>query len=128
IQPTTSFLKHEENNFVDFYTERNIPKVLSREGPKAAKADVNGDGLEDLFIGGTPNHPGQLYLQNANGSFTLKEEKIFNQFLSFEDACSVFLDYDHDGDMDLLVCPGGNQYPIASRELQFRLFKNDGKG
>jgi len=69
-----------------------------------------------------------LYLQNANGTFTFKEEKVFNQFLSFEDACSVFLDYDHDGDMDLLVCPGGNQYSTNSRELQLRLFKNDGKG
>jgi hypothetical protein len=124
----TSFDKHTENDVIDFYVERNIPRMLSREGPKAAVGDVNGDGLEDVFIGGTPNHPGQLYLQNANGTFTKKEQKAFQQFLSFEDVAVSLLDYDHDGDLDLLICPGGNNNEINSRELQLRLFKNDGKG
>src|ERR1051326_1685444 len=61
--------KHVEDDYVDFFYERNIPRMLSREGPKAAVGDVNGDGLQDIFIGGTAGHPGQLYLQNANGRF-----------------------------------------------------------
>jgi len=124
----TSFEKHEEKEVIDFYTERNIPRMLSREGPKAAVGDVNGDGLEDVFIGGTPGHPGQIYLQNANGTFTKKEQKAFRQFTDFEDVAVTFFDCDHDGDLDLLVCPGGNNNDINSREMQLRLFKNDGKG
>ena len=127
-QIKSSFDKHEENEVIDFYTERNIPRMLSREGPKAAVGDVNGDGLEDVFIGGTPGHIGQLYLQNADGSFTKKEEKAFQQFASFEDVAVIMFDCDHDGDLDLLVCPGGNNNDINTRELQLRLFKNDGKG
>src|SRR5215471_1490950 len=78
------FEKHQENDVTDFYTERNIPRMLSREGPKAAVGDVNGDGFDDVFIGGTPGHPGQLYLQTASGVFIKKEESVFQQFTDFE--------------------------------------------
>src|SRR5207244_3440532 len=70
LPAATSFEKHEEDDYVDFYYERNIPRMLSREGPKAAVGDVDGDGREDVFIGGTLGHPGQLYLQNQGGRFT----------------------------------------------------------
>jgi hypothetical protein len=127
-QLQANFDKHQENDVVDFYGERNIPRMLSREGPKAAVGDVNGDGLEDVFIGGTPGHPGQLYLQSEDGKFAKKEEKIFQQFIDFEDVAVLLFDCDRDGDLDLLVCPGGNSEPPNSRQLQLRLFKNDGKG
>ncbi|MFI5187596.1 MAG: VCBS repeat-containing protein [Chitinophagales bacterium] len=123
-----NFEKHVEDDYVDFYYERNIPKMLSREGPKAATGDVNGDGLEDVFIVGTNGHAGQLYLQKADGSFVKKEEKIFQQFMDFEDVAVLLFDCDNDGDLDLLVCPGGNNAPVGSRQMQLRLFKNDGKG
>src|SRR5689334_924764 len=122
------FDKHEENDVIDFYTERNIPRILSKEGPKAAVGDVNADGLDDIFIGGTPGHPGQLYIQTADGKFIKKEEKEFQQFSDFEDVAVLFFDCDHDGDLDLLICPGGNNVAPNSRQLQLRLFKNDGKG
>ncbi len=123
-----NFEKHTEDDYVDFYYERNIPKMLSREGPKATVGDVNGDGLEDIYIGGTVGHPGQLYIQKADGSFVKKVEKAFDQFVDFEDVAVLFFDCDKDGDLDLLVCPGGNDVPAESRQMQFRLFKNDGKG
>jgi hypothetical protein len=124
----TVFDRHREDDNIDFYYERNLPKMISREGPKAAVADVNNDGLEDIYIGGTAAHPGQLYLQKKDGSFEKKPQKTFEQYHDFEDVAVLFFDYDHDGDMDLLVCPGGNNNKPDSRQMQLRLFKNDGKG
>lgn len=123
-----NFDKHEENDVIDFYSERNIPRLLSKEGPRAAVGDVNSDGLDDVFIGGTPGHPGQLYIQTSDGKFVKKEEKEFQRFSDFEDVAVLLFDCDHDGDLDLLICPGGNNASPGSRELQLRLFKNDGKG
>ncbi len=128
VRMKNDFEKHVEDDYVDFFYEKNIPQMLSREGPKAAVADVDNDGLEDVFIGGTKGHAGQLYLQKPNGGFVKKDQKAFQQFLDFEDVAVLFFDCDKDGDPDLLICPGGNNSPINSRELQFRLFKNDGGG
>ena len=123
-----NFDKHKEDDYIDFYYERNLPEILSKEGPKAAVGDVNGDGLQDVYIGGAAGQPGQLYLQNSSGAFVKKQEKIFEDFADFEDEGVLFFDCDNDGDLDLLVCPGGNNFPAISKQMQLRLYKNDGKG
>jgi hypothetical protein len=122
------FDKHEEDNNIDFYYEHNVPKMLSREGPKAAVGDVNGDGLDDIYIGGTSVHAGQLYLQTKDGRFEKKDEPGFKPFNDFEDEAVLFFDADNDGDLDLFVGPGGNSNPPFTRQMQNRLFKNDGHG
>ena len=119
--------KHIENDFVDFYAERNIPEMLSREGPRIAIADVNGDGQEDVFIGGGKGQAGQLLLQSG-GVFKPSVQGVFQQFAAFEDVATLFFDADGDGDMDLYVGAGGNELPPNSREMQHRLYINDGKG
>ena len=124
----STFDKHKEDNYNDYYYERNIPEILSKEGPKAAVGDVNGDGLPDVYIGGAAGQAGQLYLQTKSGAFIKKPEKIFDEYADFEDAAVLFFDCDNDGDLDLLVCPGGNSFPEISKEMQIRLYKNDGKG
>jgi enediyne biosynthesis protein E4 len=124
----TSFEKNIDDDFTDFYREKGIPKMFSHEGPKAAAADVNGDGLDDIYIGGTVSKPGQLYLQHSSGVFIKKDEPAFKQFTGFVDGAVLFFDCDKDGDNDLLLCSGGNAAMPASRELQHRLFINDGKG
>ncbi|HUP12883.1 MAG TPA: VCBS repeat-containing protein, partial [Niastella sp.] len=123
-----AFEKHEEDDYVDFYYERNIPEILSREGPKVATADVNRDGFTDMYIGGTKGHPGQLYLQQKSGGFIKKAVPVFLQFKDIEDEAVLFFDCDKDGDDDLFVGAGGNSTPPYSREMQCRLLKNDGKG
>ena len=122
-----NFEKHTEDDFVDYYNERNLPELLSQEGPHIAKADVNGDGLEDIYIGGAKGQAGQLYLQTATG-FAKKEEPVFKQFAEFEDVAVTFFDCDKDGDFDLFIGAGGNNAKPNERELQHRLYKNDGKG
>ena len=128
LQPVaTQMEKHKEDDYVDFYYERNLPEMLSREGPKIAKGDVNGDGLEDIYIGGAKGQPGQLYLQTATG-FVRKQEPVFKQYADFEDVAVLFFDCDGDGDLDLFIGSGGNNVRPPGRELQHRLYKNDGKG
>ena len=122
-----NFEKHTEDDHVDFYAERIIPRILSQEGPKAATADLNGDGLADLFIGGANNKGSQIYLQTSNGDFKPKPQTAFNAFTSYEDVAAVFFDADKDGDIDLLVGSGGNNRLSNRGELNHRLFLNDGK-
>jgi hypothetical protein len=120
--------KHSEDDYIDFYYERNLPEMLSREGPKIAKGDVNGDGLEDVFIGGAKGQAGQLYLQQKGKGLVKREEEGFKTYADFEDVAVLFFDADKDGDLDLFVGAGGNNVHPNSRELQHRLYKNDGKG
>ena len=119
--------KHTEDDYTDFYYERNLPEILSKEGPQIGKADVNNDGLDDVYIGGAKGQAGQLYLQTTNG-FIRKDQKIFDQFSDLEDVAVLFFDSDGDKDMDLFIGAGGNNVPPRSRLLQHRLYKNDGKG
>jgi hypothetical protein len=124
----TGFEKNADDDYTDFYREKGIPQMLSHEGPRAAVEDVNADGLQDIYIGGTVTKPGQLYLQNAAGNFIKKDEPGFNLFTGFVDGAVLFFDCDNDGDKDLLLCSGGNAAMASGREMQHRLFINDGKG
>lgn len=124
---STVFDKHKEDEYVDFYAERNIPVMLSREGPCADTADINNDGLTDIFIGGATGQPGQLYLQTTTG-FIKSKVIAFETDKDFEDIAACFFDADGDGDKDLFVGAGGNVQPIGSKLLQHRLYLNDSKG
>ena len=122
------FDKHTEDDYIDFYYERNLPEQLSKEGPKIATADVNRDGLQDMYIGGAKSQAGQLYLQTKAGSFIKNDQPVFKQYADLEDVALLFFDADKDGDADLFIGAGGNNSEANTREIQHRLYKNDGKG
>ncbi len=117
-----------ENDFIDFKREPLIPYKCSRKGPYFTKADVNGDGLEDIFIGGAAGFEAKLMLQNAAGMFTEKKHATFAADKNYEDMNALFFDADGDGDMDLYVVSGGAEFPAGSTLYQDRLYINDGKG
>ncbi|MEP7108268.1 MAG: VCBS repeat-containing protein [Ferruginibacter sp.] len=119
---------HKENEFVDFDRDKLIFHMLSTEGPRMAKGDVNGDGLEDLYICGAKDQPGALYLQSGNGRFKRSNEKLLERDKGSEDTDCLLFDADGDGDKDLFVCSGGNEFSANSTELISRLYFNDGKG
>ena len=119
---------HHENEFVDFDREPLLPKMLSTEGPYMAVGDVNGDGLDDAFIGGAKEQAGAILIQRPDGSFRRSSEAVLEADAISEDLGAVFFDADGDGDLDLYVVSGGSEFSEDSPALQDRLYLNDGKG
>jgi hypothetical protein len=105
-----------------------MPVMLSQVSPKMAKADVNRDGLEDLFIGSSQGQSSQLFLQTKNG-FALLQQSCFLNDSNSVTASVIFFDADNDGDLDIYCASGGyNDFTENDERLQDRLFINDGKG
>ena len=119
---------HHENEFTDFDRERLLPKMVSMEGPFMAVADVNGDGLDDAYIGGAKDQAGQLLVQRADGGFVSTNQEVFAQDRISEDAGAAFFDANGDGYRDLYVVSGGNEFSDMAPALQDRLYLNDGRG
>ena len=128
VSESAAFDKHTEDDYIDFYYERGIPMMLSKEGPRCTTGDVNGDGLDDIYICGATGQPSQLYMQTPAGKFEKKEERIFTLFADVEDVTALFFDCDKDGDLDLITGTGGNNQQPNSPAIQNHLMLNDGKG
>ncbi len=122
-----ALVAHQENNYNDFDHEGLIYKLLSQEGPSLAIADVNGDGNEDIYIGGAKGLSGTLYSHQGNGKITATSQVAFEEDAKFEDTAAAFFDADADGDMDLMIGSGGNEVGDA-RSYRPRLYLNNGEG
>ena len=119
---------HAENDFDEYTEEILLPHNVSQNGPFTASADVNGDGLDDLFIGGAVEQSGVLYLQNENGKFIKNELQPWQKHRSSEDLGCLFMDVDGDSDFDLYIASGGSEYKNGNPLLKDRLYINDGNG
>ncbi len=119
---------HEENRFFDYNREPLMPHLLSTEGPALATGDVNGDGLDDLFVGGAKHQPGRLFLQQSNGGFRASDDRVFQADSLHEDVAAAFFDANGDGHPDLYVVSGGNEYWGDHEALRDRLYLGDGEG
>ncbi|MCL6293918.1 VCBS repeat-containing protein [Jejuia spongiicola] len=120
--------KHNENEFDDYKKQILLPHSQSTNGPFIDKSDVNGDGLEDFFIGGAKDQSGELYIQNKNGNFIKQSTKTWQEDKQYEDLGVLFLDIDNDDDDDLYVVSGGAEFEENSSFYQDRIYLNDGKG
>ncbi|MFT3701879.1 MAG: VCBS repeat-containing protein [Agriterribacter sp.] len=119
---------HKEPGFVDFKIFPLSPFQLSKIGPCIAKADVNHDGLEDVFVGATSGQESTLYIQTANGSFTKQAQQPWNDHIEIPNTDALFFDADRDGDLDLYLVSGGAEFNSKNKNYQDRFFVNDGKG
>ncbi len=120
--------RHIENDFDDYSKQVLIPHKMSTMGPCISVADANGDGLDDFFIGGASGQEGTIYTQTATGTFEQSASPDLLAHRRREDMGSAFLDVDLDGDQDLYVVSGGNEWPEGDPSYQDRLYLNDGQG
>ncbi len=121
-----NFNEHKENSFLDFDYEGLISKLLSQEGPAFSIADIDNDGLDDIFIGGAKNQYSHIYKNHGN-YFSLIDQKIFQNKNLYDHTASSFFDADNDGDFDLMIGVGGNEI-WDSFYYYTRLYLNNGNG
>ena len=118
---------HHENPFIEFNREFLIPHMVSTEGPALAVADINHDGLEDVFIGSSKTFHNAIFLQRPNGKFIQTKQPLMLLDSMMEDVDAQFIDVNNDGNLDLVIATGGNEYYGQDEHLKPRVYLNDGK-
>ncbi|RPD51073.1 VCBS repeat-containing protein [Paracnuella aquatica] len=120
--------RHKENAFVEFDREPLMPHMVSREGPAMAVADINGDGLDDVFLGAAAGSTAAILVQTKGGRFVARDQPALQADSLAEDVDAVWADVNGDGAKDLIVASGGNEYRGEHALRQPRLYTNDGRG
>ncbi|MBS1669409.1 MAG: VCBS repeat-containing protein [Bacteroidetes bacterium] len=120
--------KHEENSFHEFDREPLMPHMLSTEGPALTVADMNGDGLEDVFIGSSKWKKSVIFFQDRSGKFVKSKQPDLENDSTKEDVDACVADVNHDGKPDLIVASGGNEFYGNDVNLSPRVYLNDGGG
>ncbi|WP_253187523.1 VCBS repeat-containing protein [Mucilaginibacter polytrichastri] len=122
--------KHQDEDFIDFNIQKLIPHKLSEYAPATAVGDVNGDGLDDIIVGGNAKNHAQILLQQADGKFSQKDlmPGVNTAAQTFKDEGLLLFDADGDGDLDLYIASGGFESETNSPNYRDRFYVNDGKG
>jgi hypothetical protein len=119
---------HQENVFNEFDREPLIPFMNSTKGPAVAVADINKDGLDDVFIGSSKTFRNAIFLQQTNGTFTKTIQPQMALDSMWENVDATWADVNNDGNVDLLIASGGNEYYGQDSHMLPLLYLNDGKG
>lgn len=119
---------HIESNFQDYDRDVLLKQKYSTQGPAIAVGDVNGDGLDDLYLGGSAGQVKKLFIQQKNGKFTESNQIDFGMDVTTENTDALFFDADKDNDLDLFIVTGSNEFEENAPELHDLLYLNDGKG
>ena len=121
---------HEQEDFIDFNIQKLLPHKFSEYGPAIAVGDINGDGIEDMILGGASHYSAQIFQQQANGSF--KQSSLLSNTTyagkSSSDQGLLLLDVDGDTDLDLYITAGGYEFKTNDKNYQDQLYINNGKG
>lgn len=120
--------KHKSDDFIDFNVQKLLPHKLSEYAPAIAVGDVDGNGFDDMVVGGTSEFPAQVFLQQANGEFVQRNLLDATGTTKFKDEGLLLFDADGDGDLDLYAASGGYADESGSKSYQDRIYANDGKG
>ena len=119
---------HIESNFQDYDRDVLLKQKYSTQGPAMAVGDINSDGLDDLYLGGSAGQAKQLFIQQKNGKFTESKQIDFGMDVTTENTDALFFDADKDNDLDLFIVTGSNEFEENAPELHDLLYINDGKG
>ncbi len=125
---TDLLYKHDENDFHEFDREPLIPHMLSTEGPAMAVGDINKDGLDDVFLGASKWRKPALFIQQRSGKFIRTSQPDLDHDSTYEDVDACWTDVNNDGNPDLVVASGGNEFFGNDTILTPRVYLNDGKG